>query len=67
MTRYRLRELLEARDMTVNELRRRSGVSGLTITNMLQGRSEAVETTLQRLADVLGVTPEELIDDSAPA
>jgi transcriptional regulator with XRE-family HTH domain len=64
--RYRLRELLDARGMSANELHRRSGVSGLTLTNMMRGRTEAVDRTLERLAAALGVTVDGLIDDPAP-
>ena len=64
--RYRLRELLDARDMSANELRRRSGVSAVTLTNMMRGRTEAIDSTLDRIAAALGCQPADLIDDPAP-
>jgi transcriptional regulator with XRE-family HTH domain len=64
MARYRIREILDARGMSANELARRSGVSGLTLTNLLQGRTEAMAFTLEKLATALGVTPEELLAEA---
>ena len=65
MARYRLRELMDARGMSTNDLRQRSGVSATTLTDMLMGRREAMPETLDRLADALGVKPEELIEHGA--
>ena len=65
MPHYRLRELMDARDMSTSDLARRSGVSASTITNLLHDRAEAVYTTLDRLATALGVAPEDLVEPTS--
>jgi transcriptional regulator with XRE-family HTH domain len=66
MIRYRLRQLMDARNISANELRRRSGVSGGTIAKLLQGRGGIADTTLERLAGALGVKPAELMAGGEP-
>jgi hypothetical protein len=48
-----------------NELARNLGVPASALTNLLQGRNEAMKSTLERLAKAPGVAPEALIADEA--
>jgi transcriptional regulator with XRE-family HTH domain len=58
---------MEARAMSADELAEQSGVLASTIRKMRIGAHEATDRTLAKLAAALGVTPAELIDDSAQA
>jgi transcriptional regulator with XRE-family HTH domain len=61
MTRYRLQELMDERGMSARVLSRRSHTSPATIHKILAGLHEPQPATLERLAEALGVTPEELV------
>ena len=61
-----LRGLREARyraAMTQAELAQVAGVSAPTISSLEQGKSRARPSTIRRLAEALGVWPEELIGE----
>ncbi len=66
-TRFRLREILEARGLTQVELARQSKVPLLTIGRLCRNSTAQVSLkTLDRLADSLGVAPGDLLSSSAP-
>jgi transcriptional regulator with XRE-family HTH domain len=54
---------MEARDLGVDELAEQSGVLPSTLRNMRIGQHEATDRTLRKLADALGVRPEDLIEE----
>lgn len=56
----RLRDVRLAKGMSLARLAEKAGVSKLTIVNLEAGRTTPRVETLQRLADALGVSPEEL-------
>jgi putative transcriptional regulator len=62
--RFRLRELLDARvpALSQSELARRSGISFVTVNAIANNRTAQVSLgTLDRLCDVLGCDPGELL------
>lgn len=60
--RFRLQELIDARQLSQSELARRSGVAFSTVSKMCRNVSGQVSlATLGALAEVLGVEPGELI------
>ncbi len=64
----RLSELLTEGGMGQSELARRSGVSFVTINRMCSNLTAGVSLhTLDKLANVLGVRPGDLIGDASPA
>jgi transcriptional regulator with XRE-family HTH domain len=65
MTRYRLQELMDTRGLSAWDLANRAHLSMPTIHKIAAGLHEPPPAILERLAEVLGVTPEELIE--APA
>jgi transcriptional regulator with XRE-family HTH domain len=56
-----LRRLRRARALTQEELSRISGVSRDTISALEAGKREAQPRTIRRLADAIGVEPQELM------
>lgn len=60
--RYRIQEIRESKGMSKTELSKRSGVTRATIWN-LETHEDAVttSTTLEAIANALGVKPGELI------
>lgn len=57
---YNLYEIMAARDMTERQLALKSGVSHVTINNILNGRKDPNLTTICRLAIALKVPAEKL-------
>lgn len=59
----KLRELRRRRVLTLRELEAVSGVSYATVWRLESGRAtEARPSTIRKLAEALGVEPEELIE-----
>lgn len=62
-TRFRLKELLEAKGMSQSELVRRSGLSYPTVNSIVGNRSGQVSlATLDAISKVLGCAPGELLE-----
>ena len=57
----RLRALRQQKVLTLRELEERSGVAYNTIWQLENGKRGAQPRTLRKLADALGVDPEELV------
>ena len=57
----RLRELRQARVLSMRELEEASGVSYNTIWRLENGKTGAQPRTIRRLAAALGVEPSELV------
>jgi transcriptional regulator with XRE-family HTH domain len=57
----RLRALRQQRVLTLRELEERSGVAYNTIWHLENGKREAQPRTIRKLAQALGVSPEELV------
>jgi transcriptional regulator with XRE-family HTH domain len=57
----RVRELREARGLSVGELAARAGCNPMTITRLEAGQSRPNRADLERYAAALGVTQEELL------
>ena len=57
----RLRALRQQRVLTLRELEERSGVAYNTIWHLENGKRGAQPRTIRKLADALGVAPEELV------
>lgn len=58
----RVRILRAARDITIDELARESGVDAVTIMRVQRDRSKPQRRTVEKLAQALGVPPEALTD-----
>jgi len=58
---HRLRALRHQRVLTLRELEERSGVAYNTIWHLENGKRGAQPRTIRKLADALGVDPEELV------
>nr|WP_277989007.1 helix-turn-helix transcriptional regulator [Ktedonosporobacter rubrisoli] len=62
--RLRVKELAEAKEMSMTRLHIRSEVAYNTIRRIFRNPyAEVTTTTLERLASALGVAPSELIED----
>ena len=59
----RLRELRRRRVLSMRDLQERSGVSHNTIWRIESGRQGAHPRTIRKLAEALGVEPEELLKE----
>lgn len=59
----RLKELRRRRVLSMRELEERSGVSHNTIWRIESGRQGAHPRTVRKLAEALGVEPEELLKE----
>jgi transcriptional regulator with XRE-family HTH domain len=57
-----LKQLREARGLTQAELARRAGLSPITVRRLEDGTGDLLPMTAERLARVLGVKAEDLID-----
>lgn len=57
----RLKALRHQRVLTLRELEERSGVAYNTIWHLENGKREAQPRTIRKLAEALGVVPEELV------
>ncbi len=62
----RIRELRQARGLTLRELGSRVGVSASMLSQVENGRCRASVTTLYRLVNELGITLDDLFDDALP-
>ncbi len=61
-TKFRLREILEKRDMSQSELSRLAGLSFATINRICTNATGQVSlVTLDKIATTLGIEPNELI------
>ena len=61
--RFRLKELLEEKDMAQSELARRSGISFVTINRMAANKTAQVSlNTLDAISKALGCEPGELLE-----
>lgn len=67
-----VRDLIEARGWSINELGRRAGLSGVGVLKVLRGENEPKLSTVIAIADALGfedldelLEPAEQEDDSA--
>jgi transcriptional regulator with XRE-family HTH domain len=61
----RLRMVRERRALTQQQLAERAGVNRVTIARLERGRDDPFPTTVRKLADALGVEPEELMEQLA--
>jgi transcriptional regulator with XRE-family HTH domain len=57
----RLRELRQRAFLTQVELGEKAGISEATINRLEQGKHDARISTVRKLAEVLGVSPSELV------
>jgi transcriptional regulator with XRE-family HTH domain len=57
----KLKELRQRRVLTLRELEEESGVSYNTIWRLENGHTDARPSTIRKLANALGVEPEELV------
>lgn len=57
----RLRELRERSFLSMNELAKKSGIAKITVFRLENGKTSARYATVRKLAEALGVKPEELI------
>jgi transcriptional regulator with XRE-family HTH domain len=57
----RLRELRQRAFLTQVELGEKAGISEATINRLEQGKHDARISTVRKLAEVLGVSPAELV------
>ncbi len=64
--RIKLREWRLAKVMTQEELAKLSGATEATISRLETGQHEARISTVRRLAEALGITPQELIAGPEP-
>ena len=62
MRRLRLREWRERRALTQRELAERVGMTAATINRIENGVHEARLSSVRKLAEALGIAPDELID-----
>ena len=61
--RIKLREWRLRRVLTQEGLAKRSGVTEATISRIESGQREARISTVRRLAEALGIAPEELVEE----
>ena len=65
---YRIKEAAKVKGMTLKEIAAKSGVSYNTIYSITKRDSERVQgTILQRISDVLEISPSDLIGSGGPA
>jgi transcriptional regulator with XRE-family HTH domain len=63
----RLRDVRQRRALTQQQLAERAGVNRVTIARIEGGKDEPFPTTVRKVADALGVEPDDLMDTGAPA
>lgn len=63
----RLRQIRQRRFLSQAELAEKAGIGENTIRRLELGQTEPRGRTVRRLAEALGVTPEDLIGDTGPA
>jgi len=61
----RLRELRKQRFLTQHMLAQRSGVSQVAIARIERNRAEPHFSTIHKLANALGVSPEEFVEEGS--
>lgn len=68
MATWRLKELAQPQRWTARKIAGETGLAYTTVWGIWSGKAKRIDlVTLQRLADLLGVQPQELIgDDPAP-
>jgi transcriptional regulator with XRE-family HTH domain len=59
----KLKAVRESKLMTQQELAEAAGVSPTTVSHLETGKASAQFRTIRKLADALGVKPEELLGD----
>ncbi|ARN56653.1 putative transcriptional regulator [Sedimentisphaera salicampi] len=65
VNRYRVREIMADRDInTFTDLARMLGISKNQLSNILSDKFNPVKSNIQQLADFLGVSPSELIEQA---
>jgi transcriptional regulator with XRE-family HTH domain len=64
ITLTRLKLVRQRRALTQQQLAEKAGLHRVTIARLEGGRDQPVPTTVRKLADALGVAPEELMDPS---
>ncbi|MFN8636146.1 MAG: helix-turn-helix transcriptional regulator [Chloroflexota bacterium] len=63
----RLKDVRQRKALTQQQLADRAGVNRVTIARIETGRDEPFPTTLRKVADALGVEPEELLEPAREA
>lgn len=59
---FKLKSELQKCDMTIKELAQRAEVSTTTLSTLANGKSRGIQfSTLEKICNVLGVTPEKLL------
>lgn len=58
----RLKLIRERKALTQQQLAERAGVNRVTITRLEHGNDQPFPTTVRKLADALGVDPEDLME-----
>ena len=61
----RLKDVRQRKALTQRQLAERAGVNRVTIARIETGKDEPFPTTVRKVADALGVEPEELLDPVA--
>ncbi|HEY3115815.1 MAG TPA: helix-turn-helix transcriptional regulator [Chloroflexota bacterium] len=61
---YRLKNIRERRALTQQDLAERAGVNRVTVARLEGGVDQPLPGTVRKLADALGVAPEELMDQA---
>ncbi len=65
---FKLKELMKKRHWNIETVKRGSGISRTTLTNLYYGRSKGIQLdTLQRLCAFFDITPNDFIDSSKKA
>jgi transcriptional regulator with XRE-family HTH domain len=63
----RLRDVRQRKALTQQQLAERAGVNRVTIARIEGGKDEPFPTTVRKVADALGVEPDDLMETGAPA
>jgi transcriptional regulator with XRE-family HTH domain len=62
----RLKDVRQRKALTQQQLAERAGVNRVTIARIEGGKDEPFPTTVRKVADALGVEPEELLEPASP-
>jgi transcriptional regulator with XRE-family HTH domain len=62
----RLKDVRQRKALTQQQLAEKAGVNRVTIARIEGGKDEPFPTTLRKVAEALGVEPEELLEPTAP-
>jgi transcriptional regulator with XRE-family HTH domain len=63
----RLRDVRQRKALTQQQLAERAGVNRVTIARIEGGKDVPFPTTVRKVADALGVEPDDLMESGAPA